>query len=928
MAATDEGDGDEAFVSGPLLVDGVLEDRRYQRRLADAALEGHSLVCLPTGLGKTTVSLLVTAERLAGEVVNKSLLLAPTKPLVTQHAEFYRAALEVPDDEIVVYTGETRPDDRADLWQSARVVVATPEVVENDLVGSRIDLSDVVHCTFDECHRATGDYAYTYIAERYHEQARDPLVTGMSASPGDDEESILTVCANLGIDSVEVMTEKDADVAEYTHDTSVDYERIELPETVVEIRDALQDVIRDRLTKLKELGVTNKTAPDVSEREIQRIQGKLRELMDNDQSEGYQGMSFLAEIRKLRTAVTYAETQSVESLRRYLDRQREAARTSGASKADQRMVSEPEVREAVRRADDYDDLHPKFRRTRMLLAQQLGIEGGERVIVFTESRDTAETLTDFLGEHFETRKFVGQSDTDGSDGMTQNEQQETLDAFRAGEFEVLVSTSVAEEGLDVPEVDLVLFYEPVPTAIRAIQRKGRTGRQTEGAVTVLMAEDTRDEAYFWKAKRDQKQMRNELRSLKSVAEKIEAAIGSEQAAVDAFDESENESERDGSNGGDSATGGSDSGDAGEADGGRSGGGSSGDGDTTSGTAAASGGAEADGNDAVPPETGGETETDSQPSGDESMTTEEEPETGADGQAGLDAFAAGSSADDGSDSAPETGGDAGRDAADDPGGDPADDDADGDVGDGEAGEAVEDEAREAAEDEAGTTPVPSADGEDEVEVVVDQRELDSSIAKDLSRRDGIRTRLETLAVGDYVLSDRVVVERKTVSDFLDTLTGGDERSMFEQLKDASRNYARPVVVVEGGDLYGERNVHPNAIRGALASLAVDFGASVLRTDDESETAELLRAVAAREQEDADRTVSVHGEKSSKTLAEQQEYVVAAVAEVGPVTAQSLLEELGSVEAVMTADVETLKEADGVGDVTAERIREVVASDYDG
>ncbi|PSQ04881.1 Hef nuclease [Halobacteriales archaeon QS_5_68_33] len=817
MAATDEGDEDGEFVSGPLLVDGVLEDRRYQRRLVDAALEGHTLVCLPTGLGKTTVSLLVTAERLAGDVVNKSLLLAPTKPLVTQHAEFYRAALDVPDDEVVVYTGETRPDDRADLWTSARVVVATPEVVENDLVGSRIDLGDVVHCTFDECHRATGDYAYTYIAERYHEQARDPLATGMSASPGDDEESILTVCANLGIEGVEVMTEDDADVADHTHETSVEYERIELPETVLAVRDALQAVVRDRLTELKKLGVTNKTAPDVSEREIQRIQGRLRELMDNDQSEGYEGMSLLAEVRKLRTAVTYAETQSVESLRRYLDRQQEAARTSGASKADQRMVSDPKVREAIRKAEEYDDLHPKFRRARMLVAQRLGIEGGERVIVFTESRDTAETLTDFLGKHFETRKFVGQSDTDGSDGMTQRQQQDALDAFRDGEFEVLVSTSVAEEGLDVPEVDLVLFYEPVPTAIRAIQRKGRTGRQTEGAVTVLMAEDTRDEAYFWKARRDQKRMREELRSLKSVAEQIEAAIGGEQAGLDGFDGNADEDDGDGD------------------------------------------------------------------------------EAASDDQAGLEAFV-------------------GDDAA-------------------ERAEPAEDTVEKGASDsgepgEPGTAPTPSADVEDAVAVVVDQRELDSSIAKDLSRREGVETRLETLAVGDYVLSDRVVVERKTVSDFLDTLTGGDERSMFEQVKDATRYYARPIVVVEGTDLYGERNVHPNAIRGALASLAVDFGTSILRTTDEDETTDLLEVIATREQEEEDRTVSVHGEKSSKTLAEQQEYVVASVAEVGPVTAQSLLAEFGSVEAVMSADADELQAAEGVGEVTAERFREVVGSDYDG
>ena len=212
-------------------------------------------------------------------------------------------------------------------------------------------------------------------------------------------------------------------------------------------------------------------------------------------------------------------------------------------------------------------------------------------------------------------------------------------------------------------------------------------------------------------------------------------------------------------------------------------------------------------------------------------------------------------------------------------------------------------------------------------MIDQRELDSAIARDLSTREGIETRLETLAVGDYVLSDRVVVERKTVPDFLDTLTGGD-RSLFEQVGDDARNYARPVVVIEGEDLYGQRNVHPKAIHGALASLAVDFGASVMRTDGEEATADLLEVIAEREQEEGDREVSVHGEKQSRTLAEQQEYTVASIAEVGPVTARSLLEQFGSVEAVMTADEEELQEAEGVGGVTAERIREVTGSEYVG
>ncbi|WP_257299273.1 DEAD/DEAH box helicase [Haloarchaeobius sp. FL176] len=815
MATTDS-DGES--IEHSLLTPGFLERRLYQLRLAGTATEDHTLVCLPTGLGKTTVSLLVTARRL-DEVGGKSLLLAPTKPLVQQHAEFYREALTIPDDEIVVFTGDVSPDDRAALWEDATIVIATPQVVENDLVGGRISLRDVTHITFDECHRATGDYAYNFIAERYHGDAADPLVTGMSASPGGDAEEIQAVCENLGIREVEVMTEEDADVDEYTHDTEVEWEKIQLPDEVIEIRDALNDVISDRLGKLKELGVTRKTSPDLSEREIHEIQAQLRQMMDNDQSAGYEGMSFLAEIRKLRTAVTYVETQSVEATCRYFERQQNAARSSGASKASQRMISEPKVEEAIRRAHSFDDIHPKYRKARILLAETLGIKDGERVIVFTESRDTAEALTDFLSNHFETRRFVGQGDKEGSDGMTQKEQQAALSAFKDGEFEVLVSTSVAEEGLDVPEVDLVLFYEPVPTAIRSIQRKGRTGRQTEGRVVVLMAEDTRDEAYFWISRRKEKQMESELRELKGVADEVAADLDDGQTSLGEFDEGE---------------------------------------------AAA----------AMQPglqEFGGESED----GGDESGGATDESETATDG-----------SEDAGSESATEV------DASD------------------------------------GVVATAETDPDDDLaEVVIDQREMDSSIPRDLSTRDDVTTRLETLEVGDYVLSDRVAVERKSVSDFLDTLTGSD-RSLFEQLRDLSGHYARPVLVIEGTDsLVGTRDIHPNAVRGALASLAVDFGVSVLRTESEADTRDLLAVIAGREQTKNDREVSVHGEKAKKTLTEQQEYVVGAIADIGPVTARSLLAHFGTVEDALSATEDELLEVDGVGSVTAERIREVVGSQYE-
>ncbi len=867
--ATDEVE----YVEGPLLADGHIEKRRYQLRLADTATRDHTLVCLPTGLGKTAVSLLVTAHRLA-EYGGTSLLLAPTKPLVQQHAAFYRDALDVPDDEVVVFTGDVRPDDRAALWDDARVVCATPQVVENDLVGNRISLAAVTHCTFDECHRATGEYAYNYIADRYHADADRPLVTGMSASPGGDEEEILTVCHNLGLREVAVMTEDDADVEAHTYATTVEWEEVELPDEVVEIRDELNDVIADRLESLRELGVANTTDPNLAQSQLNEIRAKLQRLIENGDSQGYQGMSAHAEIMKLRRAVELVETQSVESLRRYFERQRDAARSSGASKASQRFVSEPRVKEAMRKAEAYDDLHPKFRRARILLARTLGVEDGERVIVFTESRDTAETLTDFLGEHFETRRFVGQGDKEGSDGMTQTEQKETLDAFRNGEFEVLVSTSVAEEGLDVPDVDLVLFYEPVPKGIRSIQRKGRTGRASEGRVVVLMAEDTRDEAFFWKSRNEEKRMERELRKLKDLEGEIEAEIAAQQGLADVPD--------------------------------------GGPGDVT-------GAADPGPPEEPEPTDGADSEaapSDEDDDADEPADADEEPSDADAG--GMD------------DATKDETTDATNDETTDPdGSDVAENnDSGASGGSGQAGLAdfAADAAVEEAPDEAHEGTVAEADPDgDAVEVVADQRELDSHIARDLSTREGVATRLETLAVGDYVLSDRVVVERKTVEDFLDTLLGED-RSLFQQVGDAARFYARPVVVIEGERLYEARNVHPNAVRGALASLAVDFGASVLRTDDPDDTADLLEVIARREQEADDRSVSVHGEKGGKTLAERQEYVVGAIAEVGPVTARALLEHFGSVEAVMTADEDALLAVDGVGEVTAERIREVAASDY--
>jgi Fanconi anemia group M protein len=213
----------------------------------------------------------------------------------------------------------------------------------------------------------------------------------------------------------------------------------------------------------------------------------------------------------------------------------------------------------------------------------------------------------------------------------------------------------------------------------------------------------------------------------------------------------------------------------------------------------------------------------------------------------------------------------------------------------------------------------------IHVLVDRREMRSAVAKELERL-GTSIELKTLQVGDYVLSDRVCVERKTTDDFLSTLVDG-QRDLFGQLSDLRRSFDRPILVVEGSGLYTKRRVHPNAIRGALGSIAVDFGLPIIPTESAEDTAAFLYAVAKREQEGGRHSPAMHGRKSSLTLKEQQEYLISSVSNIGPVVAKRLLRHFGSVQNVINAPPKDLMAVPGIGPKTATRIREVVGSRYD-
>ena len=212
--------------------------------------------------------------------------------------------------------------------------------------------------------------------------------------------------------------------------------------------------------------------------------------------------------------------------------------------------------------------------------------------------------------------------------------------------------------------------------------------------------------------------------------------------------------------------------------------------------------------------------------------------------------------------------------------------------------------------------------EKVKIVVDHRETSSDVVNELVRL-GAEIEVKQLEVGDFILSDRVGVERKTVGDFLQSLV---DKRLLEQAKQLGESFERPILILEGEGLFSRRAIHPNAIRGALAALAVDFGVSILPARDEEETAAMLMTIARREQIEQAREVSIRGERKALTLPEQQRFVVEGLPGVSAVLAKRLLEHFGTVEGVMSASERELQEVRGIGKEKAREIRKVLESLY--
>ena len=490
------------YVSHPLIKEGTIEKRPYQEKILGSVSSKSSLVVLPTGLGKTFIAAMLAAHKLHNGS-GKIMFLAPTRPLVMQHMQTFLSVFNIEKNRMIIFTGAVSPEKRKEGYSSSDIVFATPQVIENDIIAGRLDVKEFSLIIIDEAHRATGDYAYVFIAKRYNEENTKGTILAITASPGYDRSKIREIMKNLGIEKVHIENEESPDVSPFVHEISIDWNKLDFPENLENSRRLLKSVYDEKIDLLMRFKLTTKPRQYINRRDIIGFGEKLRKKLNS--SSGNKGNLFTAikaqaAALKLSHALEQLETQGAQALLSYFERVKKQK-----SKTSSELVRDGRVIRALSEARKYEGLHPKMKRLMEILN---GLQEGQNAIVFSQYRDTTKSITDEISsiDGIKPIRFVGQSSRDEDEGLSQNKQKSILEDFREGTYNVLVATSVAEEGLDIPSVDLVIFYEPIPSEIRTIQRRGRTGRRRTGKVIILSMKGTIDEAYYKVAVEKEKKM--------------------------------------------------------------------------------------------------------------------------------------------------------------------------------------------------------------------------------------------------------------------------------------------------------------------------------------------------------------------------------------------------------------------------------------
>nr|XP_057947444.1 Fanconi anemia group M protein [Doryrhamphus excisus]XP_057947446.1 Fanconi anemia group M protein [Doryrhamphus excisus] len=499
--------------------------REYQLKISEAALFQNTLVCLPTGLGKTFIASVVMYNFYRWYPSGKIVFMAPTKPLVAQQIEACYKVMGIPQAHMAELTGSTAANKRQEVWRSKRVFFLTPQVMMNDLSRDTCPARQVKCVVIDEAHKALGNHAYCQVIRQLSSQTLQVRILALSATPGGDTKSVQSVISNLLISHIELRSEESPDIQAHSHQRSVEKMVVPLGEALAAHQARYLQVLEKFMSRLvcnramghKDLKSLTKyqlilardqfrknPPPNIKSPQLGMLEGDFALCISL-----YHGYELLMQMG-LRSLFYY--TQGI------MDGSREMSRVKNELQRTpvfMDLYSEMEAKFVKLPGPDEPFIygHPKLEKLEEVVLQHFRIlaqatsdntgpsaqQVSTRVMIFSSFRDSVQEIAAMLNRHaplIRVMTFMGQASAGkGVRGFTQKEQLEVVNRFRQGGFNTLVSTCVGEEGLDIGEVDLIVCFDAQKNPIRLVQRMGRTGRKRQGRIVVILAEGREERTY-------------------------------------------------------------------------------------------------------------------------------------------------------------------------------------------------------------------------------------------------------------------------------------------------------------------------------------------------------------------------------------------------------------------------------------------------
>ncbi|XP_074765150.1 Fanconi anemia group M protein isoform X4 [Athene noctua] len=509
--------------------------RGYQMRMAHAALVGNTLVCLPTGLGKTFVAAVVMYNFYRWFPSGKVLFLAPTKPLVAQQMEACARVMGIPARHMAEMTGGTQALGRGELWTAKRVFFLTPQIMVNDLSRGTCPAVEIKCLVIDEAHKALGNHAYCQVVRELSKYTNQFRILALSATPGSDTKAVQQVISNLLIAQIELCAEDSPEIQPYSHERQVEKIVVPLGEELVEIQNAYIRVLETFAGRLIKIGVLAKRdIPSLTKYQIILARDQYRKNPSSQNAGIHQGIieGDFALCISLYHGYELLLQMGIRSLFIYLcgimDGSKGLIRTKNElGRNEDFMKLYEQLRDMFSDASlasvngnvykmfenkkEFIYSHPKLRKLEEIVIEHFkswkkqfttgstSVDAVDtRVMVFSSFRDSVQEIAEMLSRLspvVRVMTFVGHSAGKSTKGFTQKEQLEVVKRFREGGYNTLVSTCVGEEGLDIGEVDLIICFDAQKSPIRLVQRMGRTGRRRQGRIVVILAEGREERTY-------------------------------------------------------------------------------------------------------------------------------------------------------------------------------------------------------------------------------------------------------------------------------------------------------------------------------------------------------------------------------------------------------------------------------------------------